>query len=282
MTLAYLNENATSVAAANWSDSTGFADEAELVFSAGTVGVTSDLDQSGLTNGVHSIEVQATYNADIGVAGTPLQCDVDYNSPSASDAADAEFVHNGPRRVYYQANGGNSECHNYRHTGTGQSYIEGGTIVTLYVVRGAFNANESTVITTATFYGGTAVIENNATGFTSCTVKGGIVTSKRDGTYVVEGGTLVLDIPDASPTLSVTVRQGGRLIVRQANALATLVNDGSVDISQSKRPVTLGATDHQQGPFARLVRGQLNHTITEPTYPAGYQNAGEPLQGGVV
>lgn len=275
MALAYLNENATSAAAANWSDTTGFADGAELVLSAGTVDVVSDVDQSGLTTGVESFEIQATYNANAGAAGTPFVFDAD-------NSADAFVKHGGPRRFYYDAGGGSSNCNFYYHTGVGQSYLEGGTIDNVHSVRGSFNANASTVITNATFYGGTAVIENNATGFTSCVVKGGIVTSKRDGTYVVEGGTLILDIPDASPTLDVTVKQGGRVIVRQANALATLVNDGSVDIASAKRPVTLGATDHEQGPYARLVRGSLNHTITEPTYVAGYQNAGDPISGGVV
>ena len=275
MALAYLNENATSAAAANWSDTTGFADGAELVLSTGTVGVTSDVDQSGLTTGVESFEIQATYNADAAVAGTPFIFDAD-------NSADAFVKHGGPRRFYYDASGGSGVCNFYYHTGVGQSYIEGGTLTNLYVVRGSFNANASTVITNATIYGGTAVIENNATGFTACTVKGGIVTSKRDGTYTVEGGTLILDIPDASPTVSVTVKQGGRLIVRQANAIATLYNDGAVDIAQARRPVTLGASNHEQGPFARLVRGSLNHTITEPDYIAGYQNAGDPIQGGVV
>lgn len=275
MALTYLNKNATSAAAANWSDTTGIVDTATAILSDATVGVTADVNYSSLTTGVESFEIQATYLADAAQAGTPFIFDAD-------NSADAFVKHGGPRRFYYSAAGQSGVCNFYYHTGTGSSYIEGGTLTNLYVVRGAFYANASTVITNATIYGGTSVIENNATGFTSCTVKGGLVTSKRDGTYVVEGGTLILDIPDETPTLSVTVKQGGRCIVRQANAIATLYNDGVVDIAQSKRPVTLGASNHQQGPYARLLRGSLNHTITEPVYVAGYQNAGEPLSGGVV
>lgn len=271
MALAYLDENATSAVAANWSDTTGFVDGAELILSDATVGVTDDVSYAGLATGIESFEIQATYNADAAQAGQPFVFDADFS-------ADAFVRHGGPRRFYYDAGGGSGVCNFFYHVGTGASFIEGGTITTLHAVRGTFNANASTVIENATFYNGSHVIANNATGFTSCTIKGGTVISERDGTYVVEAGTLVLDIPDASPTLDVTINQGARVIVRQANVMATVNNDGVLDIQAAKRPVTLGATTHNQGPYAALFRGSLNHTITEPTYIAGFRNAGSPVQ----
>lgn len=281
MALAYLNENATSAAAANWSDTTGFADEAELVLSVSSgIAVTSDVDHSSLTSGIHSFEIQPAFNADAGQAGTPFEFDADDNSPGETDQANAFVKHGGPRRFYYAASGGNNLCNNYFHVGTGQSYIEGGTLSTVYVTRGEFYANASTVLTNMQVFGGRGTIDNNATGFTAYTQKGGSWTVKRDGTFIVERGTLILDIPDASPTVSLTVEQGARVIVLQANAIATVNNDGIIDLTRAKRPITLGASTHNQGPYAKLYQGTLNHTITAATFYAGFQDAGDPLLGG--
>ena len=274
MALSYLNENATSAAAANWSDSTGFADNAELVLSVSNgIAVTSDVDHSSLTTGVESFEIQPAFNADAGQAGTPFQFDADYS-------ADAFVKHGGPRRFYYSATGGSSNCNFYYHVGTGQTYLEGGTIDNTYVTRGEFYANASTVLTNMQVFGGRGTIDNNATGFTAYTQKGGSWTVKRDGTFIVERGTLILDIPDASPTVSLTVEQGARVIVLQANAIATVNNDGIIDLTRAKRPITLGASTHNQGPYAKLYQGTLNHTITAATFYAGFQDAGDPLLGG--
>ncbi len=275
MALAYLNENATSAAAANWSDATGFADSATLVLgNSNGSDVVSDVDQSGLTTGLESFEIQATFNANAGQAGTPFIFDADAS-------ADAFVRHGGPRRFYYSAAGGSSNCNFLYQTGTGATYLEGGTIDNARVRAGELYANASTVITNATIWGGRGTVENNATGFTDYTQKGGSFTVKRDGTFVVEGGTLVLDIPDTSPTISLTIKQGARVVVLQANTIATVYNDGVLDISRAKRPITLGASNHEQGPYARLVRGSLNHTITEPTYPAGFYSDGDLATGGI-
>lgn len=275
MALAYLNENATSAAAANWSDSTGFADGAELVLGDNSgADVVSDVDQSGLTTGVESFEIQATFNANAGQAGTPFIFDAD-------NSADAFVRHGGPRRFYYNAGGGSTNCNFLYQIGTGATYLEGGTVDDTYVSRGELYANAFTVLTNFTAYGGRGTIENNATGITSATIKGGQWTIKRDGTYVIEGGTVTLDIPDTSPTISLTIKQGARCVVLQANAIATVYNDGVLDISRAKRPITLGASTHEQGSFATLARGSLNHTITEPTYPGGFYSDGDLQTGGI-
>jgi len=274
MALAYLNENATSAAAANWSDTTGFADGAELVLSVSNgIAVVNDVDWSALTTGVESFEIQPAFNADAGQAGTPFEFDAD-------NSADAFVKHGGPRRFYYSATGGSSNCNFLYQVGTGATYLEGGTIDDTYVTRGELYANASTVLTNVQVFGGRGTIENNATGFTSYTQKGGNWTVKRDGTMVVEKGTLILDIPDAAPTISLTVKQGARVVVLQANAIATVTNDGVIDLTRAKRPVTLGASNHDQGPYATLLQGTLNHTITAATFYAGFQDAGDPLLGG--
>jgi len=277
MALAYLNENATSAAAANWSDTTGFVDGAELVLSVSNgIAVVNDVDWSTLTptdTGVESFEIQAAFNADAGQAGTPFEFDAD-------NCADAFVKHGGPRRFYYSATGGSSACNNYSHVGTGASYIEGGTLASVQVIKGEFYANASTVITAMEVHGGRGVIQNNATGFTSYTQKDGNWTIKRDGTLVVERGTLTLDIPDSAPTISLTVQKGARVNVLQANTIATVTNDGIIDLTRAKRPVTMGASLHKRGPYSTLLQGTLNHTITAATFYAGFQDAGDPLLGG--
>ena len=55
MALEYLNARAVSFAAANWSDATGFDDNATLVAKLTGQNVSSDLDYSGLTTGINRL-----------------------------------------------------------------------------------------------------------------------------------------------------------------------------------------------------------------------------------
>jgi len=275
MAIAYLNENATSAAAANWSDSTGFADGAELVLSTSNgISVINDVDYSSLTTGVESFEIQETFNADAASAGQPFVFDADASS-------DAFVRHRGPRRFYYGAGGGSNNCNNYYQAGNGSTYLEGGTFDNMDVVRGEFYANESTVITNMTAWGGRGAIEYNATDITLYYQSRGQFLLKRGGEIIVGGGTLTLDIPDSSPSIDLTIRRGGRVIVLRADVIANCHNEGMLDMSRAKRPVTLGGTTHEQGPYAKLVRGSLNHAITEPLYLGGVYSVANPETGSI-
>lgn len=276
----YLNKNSDSLADANWSDGAGFADGADLEIRDGSVPVTTDTDHSDLTGGIESLVVRKPRRGNVGTPQNPVKCDAD-------NSADARVENLSPASLHYQAAGGNNLCNVLRQTGTGDTFVYGGTVAQTYQSAGYFYANESTVLTDVDVQGGRFLIENNSTGLNSLNIKQGIGTCKRDcdadGTITVASGvTLTLDIPDASPTLDVTVDPGGRLIVLQADVLASLTNNGYVDLSQAKADCTLGATRHEQGPYASLIRGTGSHTITEPTFPYGVQDAGSPLQGGVV
>lgn len=274
MPFVYLNQNSTSAAAANWSDGIGVTAGAELVAGNNTgVSVSSNLDFSAVS-GIESFEIQSTFEGDFGKAGTPFVVDADFS-------ADAFIKHGGTRKFYYDAGGGDANCNFFYQIGSGASYIEGGTIDELRISKGGFYANESTVITNVEIWGGSGTFDNNATGFTSYTQNGGQFTVKRDGTFVINSGTLVLDIPDTSPTISLTIGQGARVIVLQANTIATVYNDGILDISRTRRPVTLGASNHEEGPYASLLRGSLNHTISTPSYPAGRYNDDDLAVGGI-
>lgn len=278
--MAYLNENATSLAAANWSDATGFADSADLEIRDGTLPITSGVDHSTLTEGVESFVIRKSRGADIGSAGTPVKFDADAS-------ADARVENYSPFTLHYEADGDDNLCNVLRQVGSGSTRVYGGTVAQTYISGGYFYANESTVLTDVDVQGGRFVIENNATGLNSLDIEAGSGVCKRDcdadGTITVKrGATLTLDIPDSSPTLKVTVDPGGKLIVLKADVLATLTNNGVVDLSRAKADVTLGATLHAQGPFAKLILGTGSHTVTAPTFPYGVQDAGEAQSGGVV
>ena len=69
MAIAYLNEGAVSLAAANWSDATGFANNATLVISSGSQTITTSLDQSGLSGGIDTLDILQVFTGRIGGAG---------------------------------------------------------------------------------------------------------------------------------------------------------------------------------------------------------------------
>lgn len=274
--MAYLNKNADSLADANWSDGTGFANSADLEIRDGSVPVTQGTDHSDLTEGVESFVVRKARQGAVGTPQNPVKFDADAS-------ADARVENYAAIDLHYEADGDDSQCNVLRQVGTGSTYVYGGTVSQTYQAAGYFYANESTVLTDIDIQGGRFLIENNATGVNSLNISAGAGVLKRDcdadGTITVKRGvTLTLDIPDASPTLNVTVEAGGRLIVRQANVLASLRNDGLVDLSQAKADSTIGATLHEQGPYGRMIRGTGSHTITAPVLPYGVQDAGGPIE----
>lgn len=275
---ATLNKNANSLAAANWSDATGFADNAELVIADGTVDIDTALDQSGLTAGISYLIIRASYRANVGSAGTPLECDVDGTDPTDTFAAPtlAMFA---PTSLYYQASGGNNVCDNLVQAGSGRVFLEGGTITNLRQASGRVDVNASTVVTNANITGGRCEFAYNATNFTDLTVRGGNVITKRGGTMIVRAGTLVVDVDLASPTLSITVERGAQLIVRDGAAIATLTNYGVADLRQAKRPVTI--TTLNRGPTSRLLVGDASLTITTDNKVFGFYDAGDPGVGSI-
>jgi len=268
MAFTNLNENATSVAAANWEDATGFAAGAELEISDGSVAILNDLDQSA--SDIEALVITEGRTGDIGKAGTPLQCQVD----NSTDA-----------RVEYRASGGRfyfthadntSTCEYFIANSTGGSvYIEGGTIDDLEVARVAYlEIGANAVVTNAKLGDGRGVIENNATGMTSCEIFGGHWTIKRDGTYKIHGDAVVVfDIPDSSPTMS--VEQTGRaskVYFKRCATVATVTHNSGLQatVGVAERAVNLGGSAYNRGP-ASLARTAFRDvdTIATPTVWGG-------------
>ncbi len=79
MAVAFLNEGATSFAAANWSDTTGFATNATLVCNkpAGAGGIQAALDQSGVATGINYLDFVGNWSGNVGGPGGSLIVDFD-------------------------------------------------------------------------------------------------------------------------------------------------------------------------------------------------------------
>lgn len=241
MATAYLNEGSVTLAAAAWSDTTGFADNADLVIDRGGQTITTELDKSALTEGINSLIVSADFYGNIGSATNgPLIVDVDYASSPASyikyNARGGSF--------WYRSGGDNTLCRRFIHSGAGTVYYQGGTISLIEASRGASFVNASTVVTTMYVYGGNHVIENNATAITTLVVLGGQVVLKRGVTTLVVGGTgqLVADLESGSLGSTSATMYGGR-IDHRAGACPNFVFDaGSYSTMYARRPFTIAGT----------------------------------------
>ena len=272
--------NATTLAAASWSGA-GFADDAKLVIGEGRDNVVDGLDQNA--SDVSLFLTRVGFSGNIGDAGDPAIFQA--NGATPTGFADAGVAHFGSGNFYYKPQASGGTCAQWIQGGSGGSYIEGGTITQLYMIRGDFNASSATVVTNADIDGGRAFFANNATGFTLLICRGGRTTSRRDcaasGEIVVKSGAvLVLDIPDATPTLDITVEKGGRLLILDAKTIASLTAHGVVDLRQSRTPTTITAL--ARGPAAVVYKGDPLLTITAETALFGFFDAGDAISGGLA
>ena len=82
MATIYLNDGATSLAAANWSDATGLVNSATGVIRSGGQSITSDVDFNAVN--VLSLRIAEQFTGTIGSAAAPLWLD-------ATDGSAAEW-----------------------------------------------------------------------------------------------------------------------------------------------------------------------------------------------
>lgn len=235
MAIAYLNEGATSFAAANWSDATGFATNATLVISSGSQVISGALDQSAVVTGINSLHIRSGFSGRIG-GPTPLKVDADAGAPNLiSYGASAGAM-------YLQAGGGSAVITNlYVGTG-GQAYLLGGTFTNVYFSRGYMSVNESTVATNAYLFGGSSVFEAG-TVFTVLNVFGGNHVIKRAcATVNVFGGSVVYDVPTSeATTATVNVYQGATFRHMSSRTVTAMNVYGTYDPTDLRIDVTLTA-----------------------------------------
>jgi hypothetical protein len=216
MAWAYLDDDATSFAAANWSDATGFADGATLGIVSGRQTIDTALDQSGLSSGINNFRVGWDFEGNIGTPTAPLEVDCDNaTNPMISYAGAAGAF-------YIQASGNNNVITSFQHAGLGRSFLQGGTFTSVGVGRGELIANSSTAVTNLRVGGGLVDIDEHASStFTLCAVAGGLCTVKRGGTTFEVGanGRLRQIDPDATAT---TVNVWGGVLDWRGGDITTL------------------------------------------------------------
>ncbi len=262
--MATLNEGATSLAAANWSDATGFADNATLVinkpFGNGSA-ITSGTDQSSLTEGIDSLDIKPGAVGIIGSGGSPLTVD--------TDTASTDGISNhGQVTLYLEAGGDDSLIQNFDCGAGSRNFLVGGTFTTTTVQAGYLKANESTVLVNFDAYGGAGEIEYNATAITTCRImRGNWIIRRKCTTLIVGENARVTYIPEPGIShASTTLQNYGGYFDWQDGAIATVLSlGGTIDFSNASEEFTPGGTSFIVGGTA-IKEGDGSVTLSNVTY----------------
>lgn len=286
MAVAYLNEGATSFAAGNWTDATGFADDATLVINTpGNQTISASLDQSGLGtgagNGPESLDVYAPFAGFIGSTAAGALT-VAFEGTPYSEA-------NHVSRFRYWAAGGEcrytagaGSCHLLEVGGAGKMFVTGGALEVVCQDGGSLNVNASTTFADTgrvDLQSGTSYIDTHGSdliGFYNAL--GGTHTLKRGGVAVTgtlrvgSGATVTLDSTAGAWPLIIV--DGGTLIWVSAGAPGTTAGNvefrsGLVDFSRINRAVTFQNARHYSSCTIRNYNSRLLTWTTPLAQGAG-------------
>ena len=264
MAEAYLNEGATSFAAANWSDSTGFADNAELVVNVPFGPVTAGLDQSSLTTGIDYLEFKPGAVGIVGGAGSSLQVD--------ADSAGGDYIRNRGNVTLYVTGGGTGQINNMDLGGQQRTWLTGGTVTDLTMDGGTLNVAEAAVVTNGYLAGGASEWGYNSTKVTELTIDGGSHVIRRGVTALhVNGNATVVYDPDDQVTHTSTAIyiNGGRVDWRAGAFPTVVVRGGVADYTRARVAFTPGSTSFLvKG--GRLLEGDGTVTLSNVTYEGAW------------
>ena len=259
MAFASLNTGATNFAAANWSDTIGFANSAELRLNYGSQTIISGLDQSSLGTGVSKFNITKNWTGNIGsatVGPARFDCDVSPGTIQYS-AAGGSF--------YFRANGGNNLATKFVSDGAGTTFFQGGTITNLEVASGTFYCNDQAVPTNIYQYGGRVVIDAGGTAVTNIEVHGGVLELYRNftGTIKISGPTARVVFESTTGTPGTVTIDGGATLDHRSGNIATLTgNNGRLILTNAINDLTIGSTAFTVGANFRYDRGSPAATIT--------------------
>ena len=267
--MAYLNEGATSLAAANWSDSTGFADNATLEikypFGDGSP-VTAGLDQSGLTEGIDSLDISAGARGQIGNNGTSLEVD--------ADSATSDYVRNrGNVTLYLAASGDDDLIQNFDFGGRSRNFLTDGTFTNITGDGGELTVTESAVVTNFYAAGGSGVIKYNSTEITTAVITGGTWTIERgvNTLYVGEGARVIYDPDDSVSHTGNTLDISGGVIDWRFGAIPTInARGGQIDFRNARATFTPGGTAFNVF-GTRIMEGTGLVSLTNVSYAGAWQ-----------
>lgn len=247
--MAYLNGQLTTLAAAGWSDTTGFADNATLEIRDGQQTITGALDQSGLTEGITSMDVGPGFSGVIGGTAGPLKCDVD-----GSGTPQFRYA-SGGGALYYQAAGDNNLCVKFINSSAGRAYLTGGTFTTLELNSGYTEISDAVTPTTVNLTGGT--LRCDAVITTLNQWGGNAILTKAPTTWIQWGGSGIHDSVSGNIT---TFSQGpGGFLDHRGGNIATFTIAGRFTVANATRAGTLAGT------AGTIVLTTANIVDTSPT-----------------
>ena len=260
----YLNEGATSLAAANWSDATGVVDNGQLVIDrpfGNGVPLTSSVDWSALTIGIDYLDIKKGATGTLGSGASPLTLDAD-------TAAGDGLSNHGIVTLYLNAGGGSSTINNFDCGSGSRNFLTGGTFGTTTVQGGLLDANESTVLTNLDCYGGGGEIGFNATPITLCRIMRGNWIIRRPCTTLIIGqnANVVYEPDEAASHTSTAVTNYGGIMDWRAGAIPTVLSiGGTIDFSNAGRDFAPGATSFIVG-GTNIIEGTGQVDLSNITY----------------
>jgi hypothetical protein len=253
-------EGAVSLAAANWSDATGFTDDAELSIVTGNQTISGGLDTTGsTTGGIDYLHIRRGFTGNLGSASASASVEFD-----ATYTTNDNFIYGaGGGRCYLTA--GATTITSLVVNGAGTLYLTGGTVTSLVLQSGRCEVGQSAALGNVYVLGGSHFIdEHSSDTLGNVYVVGGSVLIKRGGTLLQIGGMgrVGSDLTTGSWT---TVNQDGGVLVPYKGAIATYNGRaGVIDHRPAKVVVAIGGTAALTTPA--LTRYQQANNGANPTY----------------
>ena len=241
MALIYLNNGATSLAAANWSDATGLVEDSTAVISDGSQTIASDLDQSAVTNGIDTLDILPGFTGRIGSASAgPLKL------RATNGATNRVTYRAGGGVLYLQAAGsGGNTITTFWKSSPAAAYLLGGAFTNIVLGQGPLDISESATGTTLELKGGSSIVRYNASGYTTVNVHSGSHVLMRGSTTVnVYGGNLIIDASSGTFTTINVLNPDSNVRFLSSGTVTTLNNNGRVDLSGLKRSTTFTNTTY--------------------------------------
>ena len=267
MANAYLNAGATSLAAANWSDATGYTSGTPTLFvQSGTQTITGGLAPAlGTYVAVNNFDVLPGFSGNIGGAAGSFAIET-ANFDQTTQTGRMRYNASGGT-FYYTPQGANvaaDVCDYFQVNGSGSAFLTGtGTVKRVEVQSGRLYVSP-TIGSVATFRwelaGGTTTIDgiSGSTKIHAVTVAGGqhllkkgIQGSTMASTTFVEGlnvcnGSIVIDA--YGETISDLRIYGGYVTVVNCGTIAVCSGyNGTLDFSKLQRPVTVTLLEDAPG-----------------------------------
>jgi hypothetical protein len=293
MSAAFLNAGATSFAAANWTDTTGFVDDAELYIQSGTQTVTGDLTPS-LANGIQNLDILSGWSGNIGGANGSLAVETRSSLINYSTQIPRIRYYASGGTFYYTPQGAGAAanvCDYYQIGGSGSGYLTGtGTVKRIESNGGRLyvgTAMTSVATFRWVFSGGTVTVDgvSGTTKIHALTVTGGQHLLKRgvQGSTMVStgfveglnvaGGAVTIDA--YGETISDLRMYGGYVTIVNCGTIAAIGGyAGTLDFSKLQRPLTV--TLLEDAPGLTVIPSRL---LTITTY-SGATNGRQPINTG--